>query len=120
MTSDSDDVFGGVDLIAEMRDAHGVLQHVGFDLAVSDNPEYLEQKECRTETLCSEFNARKKLKNKRIPRQVVAIPPRVMAGFLSKYMEAIEHGKSPSGTETLSMLEEAKARDAQEAKTYTQ
>lgn len=78
-----------MDFIAEMRNRKGELEHIGLDLAISDNPEYLKQKEFRTETLCSEFNARKKLKGKRIPRQVFAIPPKIMARVLPKYMEMV-------------------------------
>lgn len=88
VTSDSDDALGGADVIATIHTPHGE-EHVAFDIAVSENREYLTKKEERTETICYEFDAVKNLKHKPIPRVVFAIPPRVMAGFLSEYMKEI-------------------------------
>lgn len=56
VTSDSDDVFSGVDFIVEIKSEKGSKDYVGFDLAVSDNPEYLQKKGQRTHTVCREFN----------------------------------------------------------------
>lgn len=79
VTSDSDDVFGGADVIAAIDTDHGE-EYVAFDIAVSENREYLDKKEIPTETRCHDFNAFKKRKNKKpMPRVVFAIPPRVMA-----------------------------------------
>lgn len=88
VTSDSDDVFGGADVIATINTPHGE-KHVAFDIAVSENAEYLGKKEERTETICYEFDSIKKLKQKPIPRVVFAIPPRVMTKFISEYMKHI-------------------------------
>lgn len=79
VTSDSDDVFGGADVIAAIDTNHGE-EYVAFDIAVSESQEYLSKKELPTETHCHEFNAFKKRKNKKpMPRVVFAIPPRVMS-----------------------------------------
>lgn len=88
VTSDSDDVFGGADVIATINTPHGE-EYVAFDIAVSANAEYLDEKEKRTETICYEFNAVKNLKNKSIPRVVFAVPPRIMAKFISEYMKHV-------------------------------
>lgn len=88
VTSDPDDAFGGADIIATINTPHGE-EHVAFDIAVSENAEYLRKKEDRTETICYEFDAVKKLKHKPIQRVVFAVPPRVMAGFISEYMKQI-------------------------------
>lgn len=116
ITSDSDDVFSGVDFIVEVRSPEGAKDYVGFDLAVSENPEYLEKKESRTHTVCREFNHfmgwRKdpQGKERSMLRQVFAIPPKVMAGFLPEYMRRIAQGRPPSAKETLVLLEAAKVR----------
>lgn len=88
VTSDSDDVFGGVDVIVTIHTPHGE-EHVGFDIAVSDNGAYLDEKWRRTESICHEFNAYKGHGNKYIPRIVFPISPRVMAKFLSEYMKRV-------------------------------
>lgn len=56
ITSDSDDVFSGVDFIVEIKSSGGSKSYAGFDLAISNNPEYLEQKALKTHTVCREFN----------------------------------------------------------------
>jgi hypothetical protein len=79
VTSDSDDVCGGADAIAVIDTNHGE-EYVAFDIAVSENFEYLSKKATPTETHCHEFNAFKKRKDRKpIPRVVFDIPPRVMA-----------------------------------------
>ena len=57
LTSDSDDVFSGVDLIVETRLLTGEKEYLGLDIAVSKNSEYLQKKEQRSNTICREFNA---------------------------------------------------------------
>lgn len=89
VTSDSDDVLGGADVIATINTPHGE-EHMAFDIAVSENRTYLDEKEGRTETICYEFDAVKKLKHKPIPRVVFAVPPRVMVTFISAYMKQIQ------------------------------
>lgn len=81
VTSDSDDVFGGADMIVTINDPKDSNKesYLAIDLAISESNEYLEKKEERTETICYEFDALKNLKHKPIPRIVFAIPPRVMA-----------------------------------------
>lgn len=86
LTSDSDDVFSGVDLIIEVQTPNG-KEYTGIDIAISENPRYLTKKEERTETVCREFNAYKGHGSKTMPRQVFAIPPHIMAKFLSSYMK---------------------------------
>lgn len=110
VTSDSDDVFSGVDFIVEVKTPEGKKDYVGFDLAISENREYLDKKETRTETVCYEFNSFMRHGKKTIPRQIFAIPPKVMAGFLPSYMELVAKGKTPSSKETLELLEFAKTR----------
>ncbi len=88
-TSDSDDVFGGADVIAAIDTKHGE-EYVAFDIAVSENKDYLDQKENPLETQCHEFNDfRKRKLYSKMPRVVFAIPPRVMTRFLSEYMTQI-------------------------------
>ncbi|MFB0965495.1 MAG: hypothetical protein QMC36_07610 [Patescibacteria group bacterium] len=45
-----------MDFIVEIKSDKGSKDYVGFDLAVSDNPQYLEKKGQRTHTVCREFN----------------------------------------------------------------
>ena len=78
VTSESDDVCGGADVIAVISTNHGE-EYVAFDIAVSENFEYLRGKATPTETHCHEFNAFKQRKDRKpIPRVVFDIPPRVM------------------------------------------
>lgn len=119
MTSDSDDVFSGVDLIVEQKAEDGSKHYTGIDIAISENPRYLEKKALRTETTCREFNSYKRHGNKVIAREVFAIPPRVMAGFLSEFMDKIANGDTISPAETMLLLEHAKARNTEEAKTVS-
>lgn len=88
VTSDSDDAFGGADVIAIINTNHGE-EYIAFDIAISESQEYLGKKEERTETICYEFNAVKNLKHQPIPRMVFAVPPRVMAQFIVGYMKNI-------------------------------
>lgn len=118
ITSDSDDVFSGVDFIVEVRNPEGSKDYVGFDLAVSDNPEYLERKGQRARTVCREFNHfmnwRKSPdgQDRSMVREVFAIPPKVMASLLPAYMDRVASGNPPDQEETLRLLSEAKARSA--------
>lgn len=43
-------------------------------------------------------------------REVFAISPKVMSGFLPEYMKRIAAGKPPSSKETLELLDLAKIR----------
>lgn len=109
LTSDTDDVFSGVDLIIEVKTPEGRKEYTGIDIAVSKNPHYLKQKEeKRTETVCREFNAYKRHGHKTMPRQIFAIPPRVMARFLSGYMDRISSGEPMESAEVLALFHEAK------------
>ncbi len=94
----------------EIRDPEtGKKQYVGIDLAVSENPAYLEKKESRTETVCHEFNAFMRHGYRKIPRQIFAVPPKIMARFLAAYVGAVETGRMPDESETLALFESAKA-----------
>lgn len=108
VTSDSDDVFSGVDYIVEIRNPDGGKQYVGIDLAVSDNPEYLEKKGMRTETVCYEFNAFMRHGKRTMPRQVFAIPPSVMSRFLVEYVESVASGRTPDSAGILEIFERSK------------
>lgn len=119
LTSDTDDVFGGVDLIIEVQTPTGV-GYTGIDIAISENPNYLAKKEERTETVCREFNAYKKHGHKTMPRQVFAIPPRVMARFLSGYMDRISSGEKMESTEMLALFNEAKNKTVAVVREATQ
>lgn len=88
VTSDSDDVFAWVDVIATINTPHGE-EYVGFDIAISENPQYLAKKEERSETICREFNLYKKRADTSIPRVVFSISPRIMVRFLSEYMKRV-------------------------------
>jgi hypothetical protein len=96
-------------LIIETKTPTG-KEYTGIDIAISDNPHYLAKKEERTETTCREFNAYKKHGNKTMPRQVFAIPPKVMAKFLSTYMQQISSGGLLNSKRILEIFEEAKTK----------
>lgn len=107
ITTDSDDVFSATDAIAAVQTPHGE-EYVGFDIAVSENPEYIAQKEQRTRTICREFNMAKNLNpDQSIPRMVFAIPPRVMAEFISTYMKRIATSGSISRDDILPLFQKA-------------
>lgn len=110
LTSDSDDVFSGVDLIIEVKNTEGKKEYTGIDIAISENQQYLSKKESRTETVCREFNAFKWHGNLAMPRQVFAIPPRVMSRFLENYMERIGTHGAVSSTEILALFHEANTK----------
>ncbi|MDD5376884.1 MAG: hypothetical protein PHH16_02080 [Candidatus Gracilibacteria bacterium] len=106
LTSDSDDVFAGVDLIVEMKTPNGA-EYVGLDIAISDDVYYLSKKEERTETICREFNAFRRLGNKMMPRQVFAIPTYVMNKFMYSYMRRVASGDRVKSSELTTLLIES-------------
>lgn len=116
VTSDSDDVFAGVDYVVETRTPEGTKEYSGIDLAISDNPKYIKQKEIESSTVCREFNRFMgwgKTPNGEEPamhRYVFALPPKVMAGFLPSYMKLVAAGHRPNSKETLELFEAAKIR----------
>lgn len=126
VTSDSDDVFAGVDFIVEERKPNGSKSYYGFDLAVSENPAYLEGKRERTRTKCREFNQFMRWpktaegNDRSIPRKVFDIPPRVMSGFLPEYMKRVAAGTPPTAKETLELFEAAQERNVAITKMKTQ
>lgn len=119
LTSDSDDVFAKVDMIIEAKTEKGT-EYMGMDLAVSENPEYLRNKQQRTMTVCCEFNAYKKLGKREMVRQVFSVSPQTMARFLSECMARVaSHGRVDS-EEILSLFYEAKNPTAQAVQSSTQ
>lgn len=120
LTSDSDDVFSWVDLIVELRTKGKPVEYTGIDIAISKNPYYLAKKEKRTETICYEFNAFKGYKNKSMPREVFAIPPRVMAKFLTRYMQQISLYGAIKPHEVLNFFREARTRSVATVRLQTQ
>lgn len=89
-TSATDDVTGGVDLIARIKKEDGTKTTFGIDLAVSANQEYLAKKELRTKTKCREYNAYMgRNPEATMERQVIATDPAVMSYFLIRYVSAI-------------------------------
>lgn len=109
LTSNGDDVFGWTDVIIEARTQNGT-EYMGIDIAVSDNPEYLEGKQQRTETICYEFNACKRLGKMPMVREVFSVPPHTMARFLSGYMERVILNGRVKPREVLPLFDEAKTR----------
>lgn len=53
-------------------------------------------------------------------REVFAIPPKVMAGFLPEFMKHVAAGKPPSSKETIALLDAAKVRSVAGTKEITQ
>lgn len=126
ITSDSDDVFSGVDFIVEVRNPGGSKDYVGFDLAISDNPDYLDRKGQRSRTICREFNQFMGWKkspegrDREMVREVFAIPPKVMASFLPAFMKRVASGNAPSSQEILELFEAAKLNNVKNTIARTQ
>lgn len=53
-------------------------------------------------------------------REVFAVPPKVMAGFLPEFMRHVAAGRPPSSGETLALLDAAKLRSVIGTKEQTQ
>lgn len=107
LTSNGDDVFGGVDVIVEAK-MQDRIEYMGIDIAVSDNREYLEEKQQRTATICREFNTCKRLGKMSMAREVFSVSPHTMARFLSDYMERVILNGRVKPREVLTLFEDAK------------
>jgi len=91
ITSESDDVSWGVDLIV-IYNENWKESYLWIDIAVSNSSKYLEEKnEKRSVARCIEFNLNKWLPIETvIKRVVVAFEKEVLANFLLEFFESIK------------------------------
>lgn len=107
-TSDTDDVCAWVDLIVEIpKTATQPVEYFGIDVAISTNERYLEQKQTKKVSECSEFNAYKWKRGMIMDREVYSFSPKVISYFLSSYMRSIMKWVTPAPLEILSLFDSA-------------
>ncbi len=117
ITSDSDDVFWWVDLIAKISEKWK-NEYLWIDIAVSAREDYLvEKSKKKTETICMEFNKKEKIKaTRKIERNVLQFSPKIMAELLWEYLEGVESGEYIDALEKYS---EIKTKNIQQVKDDT-
>ncbi len=86
LASDLDDIMGGIDLIVECRDDKDNEYLIGIDIAVSENVDYLVEKEWKISSYPREYIYRKQKPKKPIPRIVYALDPTTLDKSIIKIM----------------------------------